>query len=181
MSLRGCPDVANIVRTGTAFEDAKTGGSTSMSWLQGATWRMYVGFVSQAGEGPSECGGVAEHGTWESLLRKDCSRGIRFPWKDVNWDRQVVQVGREVSEWDAVSGEKDALSFPCRRYGRYGSGKSKALKQRDAPVSYPPFSFSSSTAPPAGPSRARELPRITRRLICEAEEWLSTSPHAPVR
>jgi len=80
------------------FEDTKTVGSTSMSWLQGATWRVYVGFVSQAGEGPSECGGVAEHGTWESLLRKDCSRGIKSPWKGVNWDRlgQVVQVSREV-------------------------------------------------------------------------------------
>ena len=41
---------------------------------------------------------MTEHGTWESLLRKDCSRGIGFPWKDVNRDRlgQVVQVGREV-------------------------------------------------------------------------------------
>jgi hypothetical protein len=49
MSLRGCPDVANIVRT-TGTEDAKTVGSTfSISWLPGsAARRMYVGFVSQA-------------------------------------------------------------------------------------------------------------------------------------
>ena len=47
MSLRGCPDVANIVRTGTVPEDAKAVGSTSISWLLGAARRMYVGFVSQ--------------------------------------------------------------------------------------------------------------------------------------
>ena len=54
MSLRGCPDVANIVRTGPVPEDAKAVGSTSLSWVPGAIRRMYVGFVSQVKDANEE-------------------------------------------------------------------------------------------------------------------------------
>lgn len=85
--------------------------------------------------------------------------------------------GQRGSEWDA------ARKTRCRSHvgatGDMGQAKSKALKTtcRTGFLS----SFSSSTVPPAGPSGARELPRTTRRLICEAEDRVSTSPHAPVR
>ena len=100
--------------------------------------------------------------------------------------RQIVTSragGQRGSEWDVVRKSR------CRSHVGatgtiWGSGnkKQKALKQRVRTGGFlSSFSFSSSTAPPACPSGARELPRTTRRLICEAEDWLSTSPHAPVR
>jgi hypothetical protein len=54
MSLRGCPDVANIVRTGLISEVV---GSTSLSLpcvLEAR--RMYVGFVSQEKDANEEAG-----------------------------------------------------------------------------------------------------------------------------
>ncbi len=92
-------------------------------------------------------------------------------------------VGQRGSGWDVVR------KTHCRSHdgamGRSRSGKSKARRRptRDRTdfLSSFSFSFSSSTAPLVGPSGARELPNMTRRLICEAKDWLSQLPHAPVR
>jgi hypothetical protein len=63
MSLSGCPDVANIVRTGTVSEEAKVVGSTSppLPCAQEAR-RIYVGFVSQEKDAKEEAGPTMARG-----------------------------------------------------------------------------------------------------------------------